>query len=421
MTNKQITYDNERIRTGQSFMYREKGIESMVLEIHLTEAIEFGLLDEALQKTLKRYRYFTQKFVEIKGDFYLVPNDKPCILRNEKRLLPLGGQEVNNYLVDLNYLNSTLWISYHHGLCDGKGIMPFLRTLLFYYLSTKYTNTPIHKEMFFISPISLKEETKEPGLVSLKTTKKDLTLAFNNEGYRLPETKQLTTRKASSYHYQVAIKASSFIKYCKTIGATPAIGLSLLVSNAIDNTRENILKPIVCNLVVDLRNGVDLENTHRNCVSSLKLLFDSSKTLKEQAIDARKKINHFKSTENLQMQIGKINQLSDQLDQLDSFEKKQKVVSFFDTLQSDTYILSYIGQLNLGNYEQYIQEIHTYSSGTPGLSIEVLATDQTFFLDIMQEFEHSIYVDEFLKLLKESNIVGKLTKQDLISTPYSNV
>ncbi|MFC4771306.1 hypothetical protein [Enterococcus hermanniensis] len=409
---------NEKIRTGQSFLYRRKGLESMVIEIKLVESIDQERLQKAMDQSFRRYWYLTQKFSQINGDFYLVNNDQPVRLRKSSQLLPLGGKEVNEHLIDINYLDNVIFISYHHGLCDGRGIMPFVRTLLFeYFAKKKFEGKP---DSVRVSKTHLLEgELKEPGLVELSEVSDGLPFPSGNE-HVLPEVDGLSERPEFTYLSQIKIDSQAFIKYAKSIDATPAIALALNFSKAIASMKPESENAVICNLVVDLRSGVDLENTYRNCVSTLKLELDPSKRTLETARYYRAKLAAFKMKDNLQRELQKIIGLSNQLDKLPSYKEKQEALSFMEILHSDTYSLSYIGRLDMGIYEQYIEEIHTYSSGTPGLSIEMIALEDAFYLDIMQSFKTSNYIDAFVKELTELGIPVYGSMKKRIKTPNSS-
>lgn len=46
---------NEKIRAGQSYLYKLHGMESEVLEIRLAEKVHGDALNRALRKTLQRF------------------------------------------------------------------------------------------------------------------------------------------------------------------------------------------------------------------------------------------------------------------------------------------------------------------------------------------------------------------------------
>lgn len=418
-----LLYETEKIRTGQSFLYRQDGFESMIIEIQLKDRIDGSLLKKVFAKILPRYRYLTQKFVIDQGDFYLVPNNKPFTIRQSDQFLPLGGKEVNEHLMDIHYDENTLFIAYHHGICDGKGILPFVKTLVYYYMSSYYIKKINVPDVQLISSPIQKGEDAEPAVVSLMDEESTGMPTILKKGYSLPEAKSQTERMTFSYHSRIKIDNDSFLDFSKSIGATPAIAIALLFSEAIEKFQEknDDSSPIVCNLVTDLRGALDanVRNTQKNCVGSLELPYADNNDTDYQhlAKEYRQIISDFKSPKNINRELRKILGLSDRLDTLPSFKEKQQFLSFYETLLSATYIFSYIGQINLGEAEEYIREIHTYTSGTRGLSIEMFSMKEAFFLDIMQSFSNTKYVSAFLQLLKEENIQVQVEPMREITIP----
>lgn len=412
----------QKIRTGQSFLYRQNGFESMVLEFHLNEPIVRKNLKNALDKALQRFDYLTKELKEIDGDFYLRENRRPMKLRESATFLPLGGSQVNGHLLDVHYSGQRVFIAYHHGVCDGRGILPFVRTLLYYYFSMKEQQTIQLPNVQLAKMPYYSDELLEPGFAKFDEEQPTTIPDIQKKGYSLPEAKNQTQRLTYSYKTDFAIDAVDFISYGKSIGATPAITMALMMSEAIasEKTGDGLVN---CNLVTDLRRGVHLENTHRNCVSSLSLAYDPQlgDSPAVMAKSYREKINAYKQPENLKSELRKVVQLSDQLDKLPTFAAKQKALDFFETLLSDTYILSYIGQLNLGIYEQYIEEIHTYSSGSRGLTIEMIATNEKIFLDMMQSFDDERYVKAFCRQLDTHKISYQRKPLKLFSTPKDHL
>ncbi|MGF1932734.1 hypothetical protein ACQUE8_17915, partial [Enterococcus casseliflavus] len=101
-------YPSEKIRTGQSFLYRKNGVESMIIDIQLHETVRGDYLIRAADKACQRYAYLTQQLVECDGDFYLVENKQPLVVRHSSSFLPLGSDAVNGHLFDLHYDSKTI-------------------------------------------------------------------------------------------------------------------------------------------------------------------------------------------------------------------------------------------------------------------------------------------------------------------------
>lgn len=411
---------SEKIRTGQSFLYRKNGFESMVIEIKMKDTINQSYLEKAADKALQRFDYLMQSFKEIDGDFYLIENNKPLMIRKSATLLPLGGQKTNYHLIDLHFWQKKIFISYHHGLCDGRGIMPFVRTLLYYYSTLRYETLFPDIDVQKVGSPYLLNELKEPGFIDIEQNSTAEKVEIVKKGYSLPEATEQENRLSFSYRTALKINSQSFMDYSRSIGATPSLAFAFLFAKAINDEKlKNQFDAVNCNLIVDLRAGVGIENSFRNCVSSLSLNFEAEDGVNAEATIQRyrQQLQNYKKQENLQQELKKIQGLSEQLDLLDNYQAKQAALSFFDNLLSDTFILSYIGKINLGEIERKIESIHTYTSGMRGLSIEILATDDDFFVDILQSFDESRYINQFIESLNQLKIQYQLEATKIIDVP----
>ncbi len=55
---------NEKVRSGQSYLYKKYGMESEVIEIRFQKKGTGSLLNQALLTAMKRYPYFNTRLVE---------------------------------------------------------------------------------------------------------------------------------------------------------------------------------------------------------------------------------------------------------------------------------------------------------------------------------------------------------------------
>ena len=109
---------NEKIRSGQSYLYKRYGMESEVMEVRFKDKITGSFLNQALLTAMKRYPYFNTKLVEKDGDFYIVQNEQSMIARRTKELARLGHISCGYHLIDIIYYGYSIYISFHHALCD---------------------------------------------------------------------------------------------------------------------------------------------------------------------------------------------------------------------------------------------------------------------------------------------------------------
>lgn len=127
-----------KIRSGESFLYRKEGTESQVFELRMRDKVSHFALQNACRKALKRFPYFNSSF-KIKGEsIYLVRNKVKPAVERRRHLRPLGGARTQKNMLDITFYDKSIFVAFHHGMCDGRGIMPFIKTLMYYYLRRVY-------------------------------------------------------------------------------------------------------------------------------------------------------------------------------------------------------------------------------------------------------------------------------------------
>ncbi|GEP25110.1 hypothetical protein [Lentilactobacillus diolivorans] len=414
----------DKLTSGQSFLYGKQGAHSMVIDIRLTEPIDQSILQQALNHALKRYPYLTSKMVLKNSSYFLAYNKLPMVVTQTEELRRLGGPETNFHLVDVTFDQQRLFVSYHHALADGRGIMPFVNTLLYDYFSIKNQQFPE------IPGINLDDDPMEPDeigepfeyLPPVNANSADIP-EIDHHGHQLIETKYHLNDR--SYRHELVIDQASFMKYAKAHDATPAIAVSIMVSQAIQQIYPDISDPIVTNMASDLRSGIMNEHTFRNCVGSVALPINTEVLTDDQFTEAathfRSLIRAHKAQKSLRVEANKMACLFKHLDNLSTFTEKQKMMAFIDHVLLNTFVLSYSGQTKLGKYESYIDEMHTYMSGTNGLSIEMLATNGKIFVDMSQSFNSDVYAVTLAKILRRNGIKYQLGEPTYFKTPVDEL
>jgi len=409
----------KNIRSGQAYLYREGGIQSTVIDVHMKDNICGDSLKKALDNALLRYPYLTNKMSEQHGDFYLIENPLPFILEETSDLHSLGSSTVNYHLIDVTYKNKQICVAFHHGLCDGRGIKPFIETLLYYYCTFSYKTQFDVPDVRLAGEPLLPGETKEPFDDKKYDVGDTILPAVTKDGYALPEAMNHDGKK-KYYRYEVNMNHEKLIKFAKEHNATPSIMIALLTSKAIKNIYPDADKPILCNLAIDMRKALNLDNTSKNCVSSVYLPYSKNLeklSFEEQATAYREMIKEQKQTDVVKTNANNMAYLSDKLDELDSYEAKKKMMTFFNNINLNTFIISYLGQTKLGDCEKYIDSMHMYSSGTTGLVVNMLAVGEYITVDFLQSFETNIYITAFIQVLEDLDLGFNVSERIEFATP----
>ncbi|MBQ8293656.1 MAG: hypothetical protein IJX78_07655 [Bacilli bacterium] len=412
----------EKIRSGQSYLYQKNGMESEVFEVTFYKNINGGMLNQALSVTLKRYPYINTKVVELDGDFYIVQNEIALTAKKTKVLPQLGHINWGYHLVDITYFDRTIYISWHHALCDGKGIKPFVETLIYYYCQLKYRSKASAKEIRLAEEPLLLGETTEPNLGSYSYDENKEFINISRDAYAISE--NVIEEHETDYRYDLQVSASSFMKICKENHATPVILTSLLVSKGITELYPDFDKPINANIAVDIREALDLPNTFKNCVRSMPLPFDRtflSMTLKEQAEKQRMILNNHRDKDNLRRIANLSLGMYDKLDSLPDYKSKQGMMDFFNGMLINTYFISYLGQLIVNENAKYIDTVGFYNSGAAGLGVNILACGDKFCFNFKQSFESDKYVKAFCNELSKLGIEYKVSEVIPFLTPKDSL
>lgn len=345
---------NEKIRSGQSYLYKRYGMESEVMEVRFKDKITGAFLNQALLTAMKRYPYFNTKLVEKDGDFYIVQNEQSMIARRTKELARLGHISCGYHLIDITYYGYSIYISFHHALCDGRGVMPFIETLIYYYCDLKYGRKPVPEGVRLADDPLLPGETDDPFLQE-----------YDFDG-----------------------------------------------------------KKMFVNIAADMRDALGVPNTFKNCVKSMNLPYSrefSEKSLTEQTTEYRELLKAQRDRDFCRKEANAMIGLSNKLDTLDSYEEKQKIMTFFEGMTLNTYIISYLGAFRLGENARYISEIHLYNSGTTGLGINMISCGENFVLDFKQNFQSDKYVRAFCEELEKLGIAYTVSDRIPFVTPGDSI
>jgi hypothetical protein len=405
-----------KIRSGQAYLYRGNGLNSTVLDVRMKDKVRGDLLRRALDTTLVRYPYLSAKLVEKNGDFYLAENPLPFAFAKTDKLRALGSVSVNYHLIDVTYTGTSIRVAFHHALVDGRGITPFLETLLHYYATLRYKVDVAAAGIRLAGEPLLPGETEEPFGHSMYEVGDTPAPQIVRDGYVLPENSEPVS---AFYLTEININRDQLLAFAKQNNATPAILIALLASKAIKTLHPDADKPIVCSMASAMRRELGLENTHKNAVSSLYLPYTDeleALSLKDQATAYRATIKEQKHPDAVKTAANSQIGMSDKLDQLQTLGEKRQMLSFFDNLRIDTFVISYLGQLNFGDAAAHIDSVHLYSSGNNGLILNMLSAGEYLTIDVLQSFESEAFITEFSRQLSQIGLDYTSTEKAAFTT-----
>lgn len=396
----------KQIRSGQSFLYRTNGYDSTVVEIRMRDKVTGSYLQVALTNTARRFPYLTQKLVEKGGAYYLHRDDNSMVAVKTDKFRTLGSMATGYHLLDVTYIGNCIRVAFHHGLCDGRGVMPFIETLLYDYCCQKYHKKFSSEGIRLAGEPIPEEETVEPFTKEFYEVDETAVQQVEHDGFALPES---TSMPEGCYHSEILLDENTFVQAARAIGATPTLLAAMLLSRCILELNPQAEKPVVCNLAMDLRSAIGKELTHRNCVGTAYLPYtaqDKTAAPEELArryrelLAAQREPNAVKAA--LNKQIGLFNKL----DELPSLEEKRKLMSFFNGMVNNTYVISYMGRLRLNDYAQYVESAHFFSDTICGLTVNMVAAAGKLSFEVLQGFPNAGYAQAFRQALAPYGLIS---------------
>lgn len=410
-------YDMEKIRSGQSFLYRKDGLNCTVIDVRLKKKVRGGVLNQALLEAIKRYPYLASKLVEKNGDFYIADNQSLSLtVRRSREFRSLGSMANGYHLIEISYYGEHIFVSFHHALCDGGGIKPFVESLIYYYfcmLDHKNYDAPAVRKS--TDPL-FDDETSEPFLKPFSVEPYTEPVIVK-DGFALPEYQEQMENE--DYRFEIEADGEDYMRAAKEVNATPAILLAYLMSKAVYLNNPDADKTVVCSMATDMRKELGLPHTHKNCVRSMYLPFDAQ----DAQLDVKTLCTKYRELIREQRQPGYVRQtanmfcgMNDKLDQLGTLEEKKKMMSFYDTMTINSYVISYLGTFDLGECNHWIDAVHFYSGGIKGITINMTAAGGKFNITFIQNIQSDRYVTTLLRLLEECGIRCQQREQVQFST-----
>lgn len=383
----------KRIRSGQSFLYRAKGYGSTVIEIKMKDRISGGPIQRALSSCEKRFPYLVRKLVEKNGVYYLAPDYNSMVAACTEKFRKLGSMATGYHLVDVTFFRNIIRVSFHHGLCDGKGILPFVESLLYYYCSFRYRKEFSSDGIRVLGQVIAPEEDREPFAHDYLPFDDSKVYNTDTTAFHLPEA---VADPSISRRTEFIMDENRFVSAAKGVGATPSLFAAILISCALQKLNMDAGEPVMCNLAMDMRKVLGIEKTHCNCISTAYLPFSASdleSDMKTIAANYRKLLDRQREDNTVKTNVNRQIYLYNKLDGLKSLDEKRRMMAFFDKMINDTYVLSYLGRLKLNDCNQYVDSARFYNNAVSGLVVNMLCAGGRMTIDVLQGFDDTKYAD----------------------------
>ncbi len=398
------------------------------IAVRLIDAVDEKALRKAVDIAIKRYDYFSVKFV-LKDELLhsVVPNNEPIVITNSSEPVTLLSEESNFHALAVNYFGDTVYFDMIHSITDTTGIMEFIKTTLYYYIIEEYkTSLPADNIRTAEMPVS-DEERKDPylDLPPLDEQKQEQQKTEKKPAPPSAVTwdKIMDIDSGRQTVFEIEFPEAEFVDYCKKNSSTPAIMLANMFAKAAFGLCEKFDAPFRIVLMKNYRAFLKKPLAHNNVTGVIALNFTDEMRgfTPEKLNDICCQMAAYQSADEYMLSAlhrrlnneKKILALGD----LDEIRAAFRAASK-ENLRQVNLTLSYVRMNTLGALEPYIKSVRTYVDPAGSHIIaEANAVSGKFFMNIMQDFSGNALSKAFINELKAAGIEVSGGTEQTLSCP----
>ncbi len=380
--------------------------------IKMKDKVDGKILDNAVNKAIKRYPYFSV-CVEKDGDgrYVLKANDRPVsVSRTLNPPPPLGSSTVNYHLISVDYMGKMVYFNFNHSISGACGFIPFIKTALYLYISKKFDidldptgiNLPDSPMLEGETDFPIAEELPDAPTIGM----------YNGEMGYFPIQDYMSFYRnpdhVSDGYYCIKIPQSELMKYVKSNDGSPAAVFAVFMFKAFSDVFPDDARTILCGVANNYRAQVGCPNSYHDLTRPLHVKY--KREMADMPIDklctaTRGMITLQSQSENAVAAFKELSEFHKKLDSMVTIDEKcaycMKAGRFVGGIR-DTYNVSYVGQTDFGSIADYIKSIYTVSTGH--LLTEINSFKDNFFVCFSQSVNNGKYIESLLNVLQNEGI-----------------
>lgn len=374
------------------------------IEVTFRTPIDPDALSEAANAAVRRYPYFAVQVVSEDGELHCAPNPRPLIVYPGPEVRPLGSEAVNRHLLAFGYEGKLLCLYASHVITDGAGLFPYIKTMLYEYLSRVCPEKPDPAGLPMVDSPFFPDELGNPFPEAKMAAASPLYLAPQSDFFRLRDGGYVTDSRRTVYRFRV--RESEVMAYNLDHDGSPCALFSSLMAKAIWALHPENEKEIVSAVSFNLRPGLGNGYSWRMLCSSIPLRYPArlrdAETVKL-CTCSRGMVTLLSQPENVLYYAQQTRERMEALLRLPGVAAKRAALSpaaLQDSVEN-TFSVSYVGKMGLGSLEPHLESIYNLTDGSTYQTafIEISSVGGWFDVAFLQGFSSDVYYRAFLREL----------------------
>lgn len=366
--------------------------------LSLKEPVDGAILRWAVEALRMRFPYFYVRAACRGKDPVTVPNDLPMMIRNSWEPVSFNTEAANFHLAAWKYEGRRLAFEISHALTDGTGVLPYVQSVLYLYLS-KATGSTFDPAGFRLPGQPIPEsETGNPF--------RDLDVDGAAPLYQkkpIPDFFRLACgADRDNTVFCLKLHESQVMQYCRAFDGTPNVIVSVMMAKAARRFDPSCEKTVTAMVCVNYKALLGNHDNYRCFVGAATLDFPRDRDLN----DVSKACTIARGQLMLQAQpenaLWEIRQM------------KQGLPPPSLDIPQASICVSYLDGRSFGPLAPWIDEFYIMTSLTKITDVlcEITCVNHSFFLAFMQPFSSPDYLRCFLEELTSAGIQYELLRSE---------
>ena len=224
-------------------------------------------LDYAVRQVQKRYPYFSVKVEKDGEGFILAENSLPFVVAADKSPVCLNSPESNMHLLAFAWKERTVWIDISHFICDGNGLAPLVKTLVYYYVENRYGSDGIDTSSIRLVTDNIPEEEYAYPFPDAPIPN-DNSLSIPQKMYEPFLFADDLFDGDGSYAYNLQVPQKALVGYAKSNDGSPVSSVCVMLYKAVMSLHPDMKSDIVFSIPHEYRKVLGRPLSH-DCLARI--------------------------------------------------------------------------------------------------------------------------------------------------------
>ncbi len=394
--------------------------------VEFLDAVDPEALRYAAAQVQARYPYFSVKTEKEGESFVLAKNSLPFVITADEKPVCLNSEASHGHLLAFGWKERTVWVDISHFICDGNGLAPLVKTLVYYYAEHRYGISGIDTGTIRLVTDPIEEEEYLYPFPDAPMPHAD-ELPVKPKEYQPFLFADAWFDHDGNYAYNLQISQQELMKYAKSHDGSPVSFVSVMLFQTLMELFPETEKDIVFQVPHEYRKVLRRPLSH-DCLARV----FSVKLAPKDSVQSAEMLNTFirgqiilGSDDSADIQaINGMLQLNAYMQSLPLEGKKQAMRGLVSgSLAKNTFGISYTGNISWGGLEKHIRDVHLYAGENnrhDSLSVELFTLGDVFSLCLMQPGRNPAFVQQLMQSFARYGIACQLMSEERYHlAPYS--